>query len=327
MNRNNLVEFRSEDEGISLSIHLDSENDTIWMTLNQVSALFQRDKSVISRHLKSIFDTGELEKSTTVAFFATVQEEGGKSKTRNIEHFNLDAILSVGYRVNSKRGTEFRKWSSRILKDQLIKGYSLNKEQLTLSGLEDLSRALDLMKQRLLTNGHISDIGAASIEIIRSYSRSWLMLSAFDENRLPYLQKGPTGEISFTYEAAVKAISQLKSTLIIQQEATPLFGFEREEAFKQIIGSIHQTFDSTMLYPSVFERAAHLFYFTIKDHPFSDGNKRVASFMMLLYLSAHEVEITLSNEALVALALLVAQSQPSDKDIMVRLVLNLLIKE
>jgi len=324
MNKNDLVEFRSEDEGISLSVHLDSENETVWMTLNQVSALFQRDKSVISRHLKSTFDSGELEKDSVVAKNATTAADG---KIYQVDYYNLDAILSVGYRINSKRGTEFRKWSTRILKDQLIKGYSINKGQLTLSGLEDLSRALDLMKQSLLTHGHISDIGAASIEIIRSYSRSWLMLNAFDENRLPYLQRGPTGEVSFTYEGAVEAISQLKSTLINQQEATPLFGAEREEAFKQVIGSIHQTFDGTMLYPSVFERAAHLFYFTIKDHPFSDGNKRVASFMMLLYLSAHEVDIPLTNEALVALALLVAQSQPSDKDIMVRLILNLLIKE
>lgn len=198
---------------------------------------------------------------------------------------------------------------------------------MTLSGLEDLSRTLDLMKQNLLTHGHINDIGAASIEIIRSYSRSWLTLNAFDENRLPYPQKGTIGEIRFTYEAAVSAVNHLKFTLINQQEATFLFGRERGEAFKQIIGSIHQTFDSTMLYPSVFERAAHLFYFTIKDHPFSDDNKRIASFMILLYLSAHAVEILRTNEALVALALLIAQSQPSDKDIMVRLVLNLLIKE
>lgn len=327
MNRspdNTLMEFHSDDGRIKLSVRLDVKDDTVWLNLNQIAQLFQRDKSVISRHLKKIIKSGELNRDSVVAFFATTAADG---KTYDVEFFNLDAILAVGYRVNSKKGTEFRRWASQVLKDYLTKGFSLNKDKLLNSGMNDLARSLDLLKQSLLTHDHVTDIGSAAIDIIRSYAKSWLLLNAFDEDRLGYPQKHTNHEIRLTTEMAEKGVIRLKSTLIDQDEASPLFGVEQKDAFKQIMGSIHQTFSGEMLYPSVYERAAHLFYFTIKDHPFIDGNKRIGSFLLLLYLSFYDVEISLSNEALIALALFVAQSKPSDKDIMIRLILNLIVKE
>lgn len=319
-----LMEFYSDDNYVKISVRIDAKDETVWLNLNQIAQLFERDKSVISRHLKKVIESNELSKESVVAFFATTADDG---KTYNVEYFNLDAILAVGYRVNSKKGVEFRRWASQVLKDYLMKGFSLNKDKLLNSGMNDLERSLDLLRHSLLTHGHVTDIGSAAIDIIRSYTKSWLLLNAFDEDRLEYHQKHQDYEVRLTEEVAKKGIVELKSTLINQQEATPLFGTERLDSFKQIMGSIHQTFNGKLLYPSVYERAAHLFYFTIKDHPFTDGNKRIGSFLLLLYLSSYEIEVSLSNEALVALALFVAQSQPSDKDILIKLILNLIIKE
>jgi death-on-curing family protein len=324
----NILTFTSSDNKTSLSVQLDTKAETVWLNLNQISDLFERDKSVISRHLKKIFEEEELERSSTVAFFATVQNEGGHQVKRQIEYFNLDAILSVGYRVNSKRGTEFRRWVSQILKDYLLKGYSHNQEHLLKSGLNDVSRSLDILKKSLLVHGHTDDIGHAAIDLIRSYSKSWILLSAFDENRLTYNNKNTTYQENFTEEFCCNNILNLKQELISQHEASELFGNIREHGLAQILGSIHQTFGGELLYPSIYERAAHLFYFILKDHPFVDGNKRIGSFLLLLYLSAHHIQLDhITNESLVALALLVAQSDPTDKDIIIKLILNLITKD
>ncbi|AIK97312.1 virulence protein RhuM/Fic/DOC family protein [Candidatus Odyssella acanthamoebae] len=319
------VNFSSSDNLISLSVHLDTQAETVWLNLNQLSELFDRDKSVISRHLKKIFETAELEKDSVVAFFATTAADG---KTYTVEYFNLDVILSVGYRVNSKRGMEFRRWASSILKEYLIKGYAINQERLSTIGMQEISRSLDILKHSLLTHGSMDDIGHAALDIIRSYSKSWLLLNAFDENRLSYQSKMQPYEIKFTTEFCLTNIAQLKQELIDQKEASSLFGIQREHGLDQILGSIHQTFSDQFLYPSVYERAAHLFYFTLKDHPFVDGNKRIGSFLLLLYLAAYNIQLFhITNESLVALALLVAQSNPNDKDIIIKLILNLITKD
>jgi prophage maintenance system killer protein len=328
----NLIEFFKPQKGEELSVRVDAEAETVWLNLNQIAALFERDKSVISRHLKKVYGDLELDRDSTVAFFATVQEEGTHSVKRKIkrqiEYFNLDAILSVGYRVNSKRGIEFRRWTSKILKSYLLKGYSFNEDILHKKGLKDIERTLTLLKQSLLTHEHVSEIGKAAIEIIHAYSRSWLLLHAYDEGKLFSPHQKENNDIKITTGSLRQSINELKRTLIQKKEATSLFGIERDNAFEQIIGSIHQTFGGTLLYPSAYERAAHLFYFTIKDHPFTDGNKRIASFLLLLYLTTYDIiPEYLTDEALVALALLVAQSQPSDKDVIIKLILNMLIKE
>lgn len=327
-NPQTLVTFSSSDEQVSLLIHLDSGAETVWLNLTQIADLFGRDKSVISRHLKKIFETDELDKSSAVAFFATVQIEGGHPVERNIEYFNLEAILSVGYRVNSKRGIEFRRWASNLLKDYLIKGYAVNNDRLLTTGLEEISRCLDILTQTLLTQGHMDEIGGAAVDIIRGYAKSWRLLNAFDEDELPYLQKHPDFENRFSMDFCLKSITQFQESLIQQQEASPLFGNLREHGLDQILGGIHQTFDGHLLYPSVYERAAHLFYFTLKDHPFTDGNKRIGSFLLLLYLAAYNISLNhISKESLVALALLVARSDPHDKNILIKLILNLITQD
>ena len=318
----NFATFSSSDNLISLSVHLDIQAETVWLSLNQISELFGRDKSVISRHLKKIFETAELEREAVVAFFATTASD---RKTYTVEYFNLDVILSVGYRVNSKRGIEFRRWVSSLLKEYLIKGYTLNQERLATIGLHEISRSLDLLKQSLLTHGYKDTIGHAALDIIRSYSKSWSLLNAFDENRLSYQSKTQPYNPKFTIEFCLASIAQLKQGLIEKKEASSLFGVQRDHGLDQILGSIHQTFSDQFLYPSIYERAAHLFYFTLKDHPFVDGNKRIGSFLLLLYLSAYNIQLPpITNESLVAMALLVAQSNPNDKDIIIKLVLNLI---
>lgn len=325
---NNVITFQSTDNKVSLSVRFDEGQETVWLNLTQIADLFQRDKSVISRHIKKLFDSEEMDRKSAVAFFATVQEEGGHQVTRNIEYFNLDVILGVGYRVNSKVGSEFRRWASKILKDYLLKGYSLNEERLLTVSLNDISRSLEILKQSLLTHECVNDIGHAAIEIIRAYTKSWHVLYAYDEDRLGYPQLQKSAEERLVLEDCIQSIARFKSDLMKQKEASELFGQQREAGLIQVFGNIHQTFDGKFLYPSIYERAAHLFYFVIKDHPFVDGNKRIGSFLLLLYLTAYDMPLSnLSSESLVALALLVAQSQPSDKEIMVKLVLNLIAKD
>ena len=320
---NKVVEFRSHENYVTLSVRLDAKKETVWLSLNQIAELFQRDKSVISRHLKKAFERGELDKEEVVAKNATTALD---KKTYIVEFFNLDAILAVGYRVNSQKGIEFRQWATRVLKDHLLKGLSINKERLLILGLCELDRSsLDLLRQSLL-NQNI-DINSAALDIIRSYAKSWLLLNAFDKNFLQYPQGHQDRTIQLSEKAAVQAIKQLKLNLLDKNEATHLFGIERQDTFKQIMGSIHQTFNGEMLYPSAYERAAHLFYFTIKDHPFVDGNKRIGSLLLLLYLSSHEIGFLLSNEALVSLALFVAQSSPYDKESVIKLILNLIVRD
>ena len=321
----NTITFTSSDNLTSLSVQLDASAETVWLSLNQIAELFSRDKSVISRHLKKVFEEEEIDRNSVVAKNATTALDG---KTYEVEYFNLDAILSVGYRVNSKRGTEFRRWTSQILKDYLVKGYAHNNENLLKSGLTDVSRSLDILKQSLFVHGYTDDVGHAAIDLIRSYSKSWLLLNAFDENRLTYTNKNNNYQTSFTEDFCLHNILQIKNELMSQREASSLFGNQREHGLAQILGGIHQTFGGDLLYPSIYERAANLFYFTLKDHPFVDGNKRIGSFFLLLYLSVHNIQLShITNESLVALALLVAQSNPADKDIIIKLILNLIVKD
>lgn len=319
-----LMTFSPSPTGISVAVKLDFKEKTVWLNLNQIAQLFERDKSVISKHLKNIFKEEELKRDSVVAFFATTARDG---KTYNVEYFNLEAILSVGYRINSKKGIEFRQWANQVLQDHLLKGFSFHEEKLKQEGLQELEKSLELLKQTLLTKGCMIDNGAACINIIREYTRAWVLLNAFDEDRLSYLQHHQNEEITLTYEQMSQGILKLKENLYQQKEASSLFGQERDKAFHQIWGSIHQSFAGALLYPSVYERAAHLFYFVIKDHPFVDGNKRIASFLLLFYLSSYHLSFSLKNEGLVALTLLIAQSNPQDKESMIKLILNLLEKD
>ncbi len=321
----NLIIFKVDNGEVSVDVKLD--NDTVWLNLNQLTQLFERDKSVISRHLKNIFTEQELEQNSTVAKFATVQQEGGHEVQRDIEFYNLDVIISVGYRVNSKRGTQFRQWASRVLKDHLVQGYSLHQQRLCEKGIKDLQKAMGLLSQTLQRQSLVHEIGYQAIEIINHYAKTWHLLLAYDENSLISPATLTESPKILEYDTVLMAIDELKQTLIQKGEATPLFGQQREGQLQAILGTIHQTFDETFLYPSCIERAAHLLYFVIKDHPFVDGNKRIGSFLFLLYLQSQNSDFTQLNDlTLVALTLLVAESDPKDKDLMIKLILNLMAK-
>ncbi|MCB2218673.1 virulence protein RhuM/Fic/DOC family protein [Desulfofustis glycolicus] len=317
-----IILYQTEDGQTSLDVRLHEE--TVWLSLTQMAELFYRDKSVISRHLRNIFREGELIRTAVVAKNATTAADG---KTYQVEYFNLDAIISVGYRVNSKRGTQFRIWASSVLKEYLVRGYALNQRRLAEQGAAELRGVLDLLAETLEHNQLTDQTGLAVVDLVRRYGLSWHLLLQYDEDRLPLpagLCRKDSKEIDLV--AVRRGISCLRDDLAAKGEATDLFGRERGESLAGIIGAIHQTFGGRDLYPSIEEKAAHLLYFVIKDHPFSDGNKRIGSFLFLLYLQENGLLETarIDNKGLVALALLVAASKPDQKDTLIRLIANLL---
>lgn len=315
-----------EDKNGQISVDVVLRDEMVWLNLTQLSELFVRDKSVISRHIKNILKEQELSEISTVAKFATVQAEGNKSVTRQLEYYNLDMIISVGYRVNSRKAVEFRKWASNILKDYLIKGYSVNYKKIMRKELEELKQTVLLLSNTLLNQNLVNETGSELLNLIRTYTKTWDILLKYDENRLELPKSGKSG-ISrvLKYKEAKLAIINLKTELLQKSEASNLFGQEREKALDGIIGSLYQTFGGDDLYPSIEEKAAHLIYFIIKDHPFNDGNKRIGCLLFLLFLSINEFKLTsVSPESLTALALLIAESDPKHKKVIIRLVINLL---
>lgn len=241
--------------------------------------------------------------------------------------YNLDVVISVGYRVKSLRGTQFRIWASSVLKEYLIKGYALNQRRLAEQGVAEVRGVLDLLATTLEQHQLTDTTGLAVVELVRRYGLSWQLLLQYDEDRIS-LPSGLTRRESVGFDLAVvrRGIACLREDLATRGEATDLFGRERGESLAGILGAIHQTFGGEDLYPTIEEKAAHLLYFVIKDHPFSDGNKRIGSFLFLLYLQECGLIETarFDNKALVALALLVAASDPVQKDVLIRLIVNLL---
>lgn len=318
-----IVLYTAKDGHIALDVNL--ANETVWLTMSQMVQLFGRDKSVISRHLNNIFKTNELEKNATVAKFATVQKEGSREVKRDVEYYNLDAIISVGYRVNSKEGVQFRKWASNVLKEHLIRGYTTNDKRLSQQGLHELQQTIELLQKTLINHDLVNDLGQEAIQIILAYTKTWDLLLGYDEDKLKLPSQGKQTLAILTYKAALSAIELLKQDLSARKEATNLFGKERDGGLDSILNNIEQTFGGEPLYKTPEEKAAHLLYFIIKDHPFTDGNKRIGSFMFLLYLKSQNLPIKFNENGLVALALLVAESNPSQKDILIRLIVNLLV--
>ncbi len=311
------------------AIEVQFKNDTVWLSLNQISDLFFRDKSVISRHIKNIFKSGELDKHSVVAKNATTAIDG---KIYEVEFFNLDVIISIGYRVNSKQGTQFRIWATQRLKEYLVKGYTLNQKRLTeyAQNLSELEKAIKLIQQ----SGKIGELNVVEakglLDIITNYTQSFVLLNQYDSSNLQAKQLNVNITYEINYAEAAIAIKELKTQLISKKEATELFGNSKDESFKGILGNIVQTFDDQYLYPSIEEQAAHLLYFVIKNHPFSDGNKRIGAFLFVWFLEKNKHrfkksgELKINDNALVALALLVAQSNPTEKELMIKLIINLI---
>jgi prophage maintenance system killer protein len=316
-----------EDPDGKVRVDVRLERDTVWLSLTQMAELFGRDKSVISRHLQSVFRSGELERKATVAKNATVQREGGRQVVREIEFFNLDAILSVGYRVNSKRGTQFRIWATNTLREHLLRGYTINHQRFERNARE-LEAALALVRKAAASDALTTDQGRGLVDVIARYTRTFLLLQRYDEGLLVE-PKGVRGGVLPKLDEARADIGVLKSDLIKRGEATELLGREREEGLAAVLGNLDQTVFGEPAYPTIEAKAAHLLYFVIKNHPFTDGNKRIGSFLFVDFLNRNgrlfrDGEPVINDVGLAALALLVAESRPADKDVMIRLIMNML---
>lgn len=292
--------------------------DTVWLTQEQITKLFERDRTVITKHINNVFKEGELYMKSNVQKMHIAKSD------KPVTTYSLDVIISVGYRVKSKRGTQFRQWATQRLKDHLVKGYTINAKRLA-----DLEQTIKLV--RLTGEGKELTATEAKglLEIITNYTQSFILLNQFDSNSLPEAKLNENITYEIEYSEAVKAITELKKQLIKKKEASTLFGSERDGAFSGILNSVVQTFDGEYLYKSIEEQAAHLLYFIIKNHPFTDGNKRIGAFLFVWFLDKNKHrfkktgEVKINDNALVALALLVAQSNPDDKEIMTKLIANL----
>lgn len=320
MNDQQIQIFTSEDGQAHLEVTL--EQETVWLSQAQMCELFGRERSVITKHIRNVFKEGELERNSVCAKFAHTAEDG---KSYQVDHFNLDVIISVGYRVKSPRGVQFRKWATDVLKQYLIQGYTLNQRRLTERGIE-FEQAVNLLSRTLTNQGLVSTEGEAVARVISDYARSWSLLQGYDEQQLTELNIKQPGMHSLELEEALKAIGELKQTLIAKGEATELFGQVRGDGLTSALATIEQGFGDELFYPNVATRAAHLLYFVIKNHPLADGNKRCGSFLFLWYLRrnaallARPVEQLINDNTLVALALLVAESLPDQKTLMIRLI-------
>lgn len=300
------------------------EGETVWLSQAQMAELFDKNVRTINEHIGNVFSEGELERDGTIRKFRIVRQEGSRQVSREVEHYNLDVVISVGYRVKSQRGVRFRQWATRVLREHLTQGYSLNEHRLARQGLTELTQAVDLLAKTLTKQELVSDVGREVIGLILGYARTWRLLLDYDEDKLSLPAGARPARGVLSYDEARRALDALAAELASRGEASELFALERGDGLAAILGNIEQTMFGEPLYKTREERAAHLLYFVIKNHPFADGNKRSGAFLFLLYLRQEGIRLPLDELGLTALTLLIAESDPKAKDLMVRLVMNLL---
>lgn len=319
-------------EGPELQVQMDGE--TVWLNQGQMVALFQRDQGTISRHIKNIFNEGELEEAKSTLKQANMQKMHiGLDKPTT--YYNLDMVISVGYRVNSKRGTQFRIWATQRLRDYLLKGYAVNQHRLDQlkqehnSQLKELQQTVKLF-QNVIEANRTEGYEKELLNIIVDYATTWTVLHEYDEGKLALDNVNKKSSRPLEHGEIVKSIARFKKRLMDKKQASNLFGQEVGGKLEAVLGSIYQTYAGKELYLSLEEKAAHLLYFAIKDHPFVDGNKRIGCLLFLLFLIENNYllnkkgERKVNDTALVALALLIAESKPAQKDVMVKLIVNLI---
>ena len=322
-NKGEVIIYKTKDGKTSLDVKL--EQETVWLSQKQMSELFDCSTDNIGLHLKNIFKVKELDENQVTEDSSVTASDGKKYK---VKHYNLDAVISVGYKVNSIRGTQFRIWATQVLKDHIIKGYTLNPKRLPEADLKELEQALILIKGTLDTKQLTSDEATELLKVITDYANSWVLLQKYDKDQLEEPKKKHKPKYILTYDHAIEAIYKLKTDLKSKKEASNLFGNQRDKSFEGIIANLYQTFSGQELYPSIEDKAAHLLYFIIKDHPFTDGNKRIGAFLFILFLSNNGYlfksngERKINDNTLVALALLIAESNPKQKDTMIKLIMN-----
>ncbi|MEZ5509551.1 MAG: virulence protein RhuM/Fic/DOC family protein [Gammaproteobacteria bacterium] len=314
---NSIEIYQSDDGQVQLKVALD--HDTVWLSQLQMVELFGRDQSVLSRHIRNVFKDGELPEESNM------QKMHIAGSDKPVVFYSLDVIISVGYRVKSQRGVQFRQWATHTLKQHLVEGYTLNQRRLQERGTE-FEQAVSLLSRTLSNRQLINPEGEAVLSVISDYARSWSLLQRYDEQSLNALPNRQASMRALALDDALDAIAELKKALIAKGEATVLFGQLRGDGLASALATIEQGFGDELFYPNVASRAAHLLYFVIKNHPLADGNKRSGSFLFLWYLRinqhllAKSVEQLINDNTLVALALLVAESQPDQKELMIRLI-------
>ena len=325
---NNAIEiYRSQDGSIQLNVKL--ENDTVWLTQSQMAELFGVDRTSIVRHIRNIYKSEELDQNSTCAKNAQVRTEGHRSILREIPYYNLDMIISVGYRVNSKNATSFRRWATSVLKQYLIKGYAIN-QQIKLDRYNELKDVVRLMSRTVgLQEKVTSEEYGGLFNVISDYVYALDTLDHYDYQSLSIQKTTKEEQFRATYENAMEAINALKEKF----GGSQWFANEKDDSFKSSIGQIYQTFGGEDLYPSVEEKAAMLLYLVVKNHSFSDGNKRIAAMLFLWFLNNNHVLYAedghkrIADNTLVALTLMIAESRTEEKDVMVKVVVNLINKE
>lgn len=327
MNSPNPIVIYETDDG-QAAIEVQVRTETIWLSQAQMAILFDKDSDTIGLHLKNIFRSGELDETATTEKSSVVQREGNRQVRRNTKVYNLDAIISVGYRVNSKKGTQFRIWASNILKQYLLQGYALNEQKLCeqQEKLVDLKRAIAL-SSRLARNQDLSlNESQGILAILEKYSHALAVLDDYDHQRLQITGTQQAKHAPITYEEAIAQVQLWRK----QENLGDLFGNEKDDSFKSSLATIYQTFGGEELYPSIEEKAANLLYFIVKNHSFSDGNKRIAAAIFVWFLERHaylynaEGEKRVADNALVAFTLLIAESKPEEKDTIVKVIINLI---
>ena len=321
-----IIIYQTDDGSINLEVKMDK--DTVWLTQAQMVELFQTTKQNVSLHVNNVYKECELEEKSTVKEYLTVQNEGKRSVRRMVKYYNLDVIISVGYRVKSQRGTQFRIWANRVLKDYLVKGYAVN-ERIHKEQIGELRQLVGMLgrtiqNQPLLSNDETN----ALFNVVTDYTYALDTLDSYDYQRLTVSDTTSEAPFHATYENAMQAILSLKERF----GESALFGNEKDDSFKSSIGQIYQTFDGVELYPSTEEKAAMLLYLVTKNHSFSDGNKRIAATLFLWFLNNNRIlyredgSKRIADNSLVALTLMIAESRPEEKDVMVKVVVNLINK-
>ncbi|MBO4689477.1 MAG: virulence RhuM family protein [Paludibacteraceae bacterium] len=316
--------YTAPDNSIQLQVKL--EQDSVWLTQDQMAQLFERDKSVIARHISNIYKEGELQKESTVAKFAIVPTTRERSYETSL--YNLDVIISVGYRVKSKRGVQFRQWANKVLKDFLIKGYAV-RTNMQIKQYEELKQLVGVLQQTMQTEALTTNEARDLVKVVTDYTYALDTLDDYDYQRLAISDTENKERFHATYENAMEAIRSLKDKF----GESWLFGNEKDDSFKSSIGQIYQTFGGQELYPSVEEKAAMLLYLVTKNHSFSDGNKRIAATLFLWFMDRNGILYTqeghkrIADNTLVALTLMIAESRTEEKDTMVKVVVNLINKK
>jgi prophage maintenance system killer protein len=320
--------YQTDDGQTKIDVKFD--NETVWLTQKQMALLFDKDSDTIGLHIKNIYQSGELEELTTTEESSVVQQEGKRKVKRKLKFYNLDAIISIGYRVNSRRGIQFRIWASRIIKEYLLKGFSLDNKRLVQQNnqLKELQTTVKILGDSLKHTELTDDESIGLLRIITQYAYALDILDQYDYQSLEVKNTSGKEIYQLSYEEAIAQIKLAKRF----HSNSELFGHEKDESFKSSISTIYQTFDGIDLYPSIEEKAANLLYFITKNHSFTDGNKRIAAFLFLYFLERNRIlydEVgnkRIADNTLVALTLMIAVSKPEEKDTMTKVIVNLINK-